>query len=907
MAPLETSSSLNISDALKRIQELEAQNEELHHLLDKAKAATTLYDFSPTGYFTLNLDGNINGLNLSGAKLLGSERNNLINTNFKQYITQDSQSIIDDFFQKVFESNSKQNCEVRLKSKVNGTTYVLIEGILSEDKQSCLLTAVDFTDRKHAEETTRISEARLKRAELASRSGNWELHLDSQMMIASEGAVKIYGVDKDHFEFDIIKKIPLPEYRPLLDSALKGLIEENKPYDIEFKIKAKDTGEIKDIHSVSTYDKERRILFGVIQDITIRKQAEEALHVSRKQFQNYFESSSVGLSVTTPDKKWIEVNQRLCKILGYTKDELTGLTWFELTHPDDLYENLKLFEQAIDGRIDNYEIDKRFIKKDGSIVYVSLSVVCQRNKNGSVHHFLSSYIDITERKLAENRIKTLSKAVEQSPTSIIITNAEGKIQFVNAKFTSLMQYTLDEVKGRNSRIFNPGHTPPEVFKTMLKTLRSGNIWQDESLNRKKDGTVFWENVVISPLVEDNGSISNFILISEDITEKKRMYSDLIQAKEKAEESDRLKTAFLHNISHEIRTPMNAIIGFSEFLNDPWLLPSKRKHFTEIITQSCNQLLSIITDIVNIATIEAGQVKVLEKELNINNTCKAIYEHFKPQSESHKVTLRYKTPLTDSKAIIFTDESKLYQALANLIGNAFKFTREGHIEFGYKLTNDNQLEFYVEDTGIGIQSEMHNEIFKRFRQVETTATSQLGGSGLGLAISKSYVELLGGKIWLTSEPNKGSVFYFTIPYKRGKLSDIPEKVTAPGLNLEIKKSKTVLIAEDQDSNFMLLKELLSDLEVNIIRVLNGIEAIEACKSNQQIDLILMDIKMPQMDGYEATKRIKEFMPNVPIIAQTAYSMYEEKEKALQAGFDNYLTKPINRTDLMKVIKKYEGPY
>jgi CheY-like chemotaxis protein len=200
--------------------------------------------------------------------------------------------------------------------------------------------------------------------------------------------------------------------------------------------------------------------------------------------------------------------------------------------------------------------------------------------------------------------------------------------------------------------------------------------------------------------------------------------------------------------------------------------------------------------------------------------------------------------------------------------------------------------------------MHNEIFNCFRQVETTTTRQYSGSGLGLSISKAYIELLGGRIWLTSEPEKGSAFYFTIPFKPAISKSSADMQSALGLKIDQKKARTFLIAEDQDSNFMVLKELLSALNVNIIRALNGIEAIEICK-NQPIDLILMDIKMPMMDGYEATKRIKEFLPNIPIIAQTAYTMNEEKERALQAGCDNYLTKPFKKADLLALVNQYGG--
>ena len=638
------------------------------------------------------------------------------------------------------------------------------------------------------------------------------------------------------------------------------------------------------------------------EDITERKLAEDALRRSRKEFQNYFDSNSIGLSVTAPDKTWIEVNQRLCKIFGYSKEELIGLTWVDLSHPDDLSANLALFQQAMDGKIDNYELDKRFIRKDGSIAYITLSVVCQRNDDGSVHHFLSSYLDITARKEVEKRVELLAHSLESISECVSITDNDDIIIYVNESFIKTFGYSEKELIGKNINILRPSGLEDLHTRDILQETIKGS-WQGELTNKRKDGSLFPVLLSTSVVKDENGKPIALIGVAIDITERKKLLDDLVIAKEKAEESDRLKTAFLHNISHEIRTPMNAIVGFSEFLTEPGLNPEKQNHFTGIIVQSSNQLLSIITDIISIATIEAGQEKINENKMNLNSICKLINEQFLTKAQSQNVTLLCKTTLPDNEANIITDETKLTQILTNLVGNALKFTKQGQVDFGYEVKG-NQLEFYVKDTGIGIPPEMHDEIFKRFRQVETTTTRQFGGSGLGLSISKAHIELLGGKIWLTSELGKGSTFYFTLPLKVVSSQKFSEKQSLDRPKNTIEKSKTILIAEDQDSNFMLLEELLLGLNIIIIRALNGLEAVEMCK-NQQIDLILMDIKMPEMDGYQATKRIKEFLPNIPIIAQTAYTMNEEKERALQAGCDNYLTKPFKKADLLAMISKYGG--
>lgn len=388
-------------------------------------------------------------------------------------------------------------------------------------------------------------------------------------------------------------------------------------------------------------------------------------------------------------------------------------------------------------------------------------------------------------------------------------------------------------------------------------------------------------------------------LSAEIEVRKRTEADLIVAKEKAEESDRLKTAFLHNISHEVRTPMNAIIGFSGLLGEPTIASEKQVQFIDIITQSCYQLLGIITDIISIATIEAGQESTAEERVDLNMIMKQTYELFRPKCQAKGLTLVSENLLLHDEVLIISDETKLIQILTKLLDNAIKFTREGYVNFGYSV-NEKEIEFYVEDTGIGISPEMQQEIFKHFSQVESTGAREFGGSGLGLSISKAYVELLGGEVWLKSELGKGSTFYFTIPYKK-----TTGKIAAAGTHsiaeVETDKTlaKTLLIVEDEESNYRLLEEIFASMNLNLLWAKNGEEAISISKE-REVDLILMDLKMPVMDGFEATLRIKDFKPNLPIIAQTAYTSDFDKSQALLCGCIDYISKPIKRELLISKI-------
>lgn len=383
------------------------------------------------------------------------------------------------------------------------------------------------------------------------------------------------------------------------------------------------------------------------------------------------------------------------------------------------------------------------------------------------------------------------------------------------------------------------------------------------------------------------------------------YNDLKESKEKAEESDRLKSAFLANMSHEIRTPMNAILGFSEMLTKPNYTEEDKKEFSSLISSNANNLLNLINDIIDIAKIEAGQIKVNYEITSLNKIfgeLNATFQREKLQRGKFKVDLRVKFP-TISEFNIITDPLRLKQVLTNLIGNALKFTDSGYIEFGFNIMEDNNIRFYVQDSGIGITPEKQSIIFDRFRQADDSHTRRYGGTGLGLAIVKHLIELLGGTIWVESTPGKGSTFYFTHPYHSSMSMNTESMNIKKAMPINNWQNKIILITEDEENNFKLLKAILAPSKARLIWAKNGKEAVEICKTNPLIDLVLMDLKMPEMTGYEATEIIKRFRKKLPIIAQTAYAMADERTKTREAGFDDFITKPINSDELLTKISGY----
>jgi|WetSurMetagenome_2_1015567.scaffolds.fasta_scaffold00143_30 signal transduction histidine kinase/ligand-binding sensor domain-containing protein/ActR/RegA family two-component response regulator len=377
--------------------------------------------------------------------------------------------------------------------------------------------------------------------------------------------------------------------------------------------------------------------------------------------------------------------------------------------------------------------------------------------------------------------------------------------------------------------------------------------------------------------------------------------ELLFAKNKAEESDRLKTAFLQNMSHEIRTPMNGILGFLELLKEPDLDEDNKNNYIDIINTSGQRLLTTINDIIEISRIESNQLAVNFSVFDSVKMMEYHYDFFKPQAEEKGLSLDLSAGLTGKEAIIESDKQILDNILINLINNAIKFTPKGTVEFGNYLEND-RIIFFVRDTGVGIPFDRHDAIFERFVQADMKNTRTHEGSGLGLAIVKGYLELLEGKIWVDSEPGKGSAFYFSIPYKPAKkksLNNSDKKEQEPVPN----KRMTILIVEDDENSFLYLKGILNKVNADIWRVSNGNDAVRTVRENPGITLVLMDIKMPELNGFDATRQIREFNTTVPIIAQSAYAFSEEKEKAFEVGFNDYLTKPINSSELIRLVQKY----
>ncbi|MEI7828443.1 MAG: ATP-binding protein [Prolixibacteraceae bacterium] len=397
-------------------------------------------------------------------------------------------------------------------------------------------------------------------------------------------------------------------------------------------------------------------------------------------------------------------------------------------------------------------------------------------------------------------------------------------------------------------------------------------------------------------------------IDSNMAERKRIEEELRKAKEQAEESDRLKSAFLANMSHEIRTPMNGILGFAELLKLPDLNGDEQKQYISIIEKSGARMLNIINDIIDISKIESGLMKINLKKSNINDQIDYIYTFFKPEVEKKGMHLSIQKKLPSKIAIIITDREKLFAILTNLVKNAIKYSEQGSIEFGYELIEtDNRaskLKFFVKDTGIGIPLARQKAIFERFVQADIADLKSRQGAGLGLSISKAFVEMLGGEIWVESLPGKGSIFYFTLPYNIEEPEIVDNEQNSLVKNAtDQSKLRKILVVEDDEISSQFLVEIAGKFSNEVLIATSGLKAVEISRKTKDLDLILLDIGLPDLDGYEVAKQIRQFNKNVIIIAQTAYGLSSDRSKALASGCNDYISKPINRNELLSLVDKH----
>ena len=690
--------------------------------------------------------------------------------------------------------------------------------------------------------------------------------------------------------------------KPLVESAVASLFV--PPFTCSYKERAKTKFGWRWLEwdAKSVFDESNNIiaLIGTGRDITERKFAEDKLKVSEEKYRMLVENTHALLFSTDTRGRFTYLNEAAADTLGYIPEKILGRFYLQFVHPDDRQQVHYLFKQQLTHALPDHFIEFRFNRSNGQVGWLRF-LVNPIILNDEVIGLSGVALNITESKLAEEELTKLKRAIEQSSISVIITDSNGLIEYVNPYFTKLTGYSFEEVKGKNPRFLKSGYHSINFYKELWQNITSGRDWQGEMLNTKKNGITYWENIVISPIVNKSGSITNFVAIQEDITEKKKLVEDLIAAKDKAEEMNKVKSLFFANMSHELRTPMIGILGNAELLG---MEVENQEHMKMIntIRKSAFRLHETLNSILDISKIEVEGVQKIIKTVELNSVVEECLALFKAAATEKGLLLNFEKKV--NRILLHTDDNLLTKILNNLINNAIKYTSTGSITVKTDF-HDNKAVISVKDTGIGISPENIQLIFEPFRQTSEGYSRQYEGTGLGLTITKRFVEVLGGTIKVESKKGEGSVFTVQIAdYKQNILerTTLAKEEDINGITAGLKSVKLLLVEDESINAEVIMKLLPCNFSTDWVKY--GQDAIQKSKENLY-DVILMDIGLQgDIDGLETAKEIKKLKnyESIPVIAVTAYAMVGDKEKFLNEGCTHYISKPFNKNELFKVISE-----
>jgi PAS domain S-box-containing protein len=659
----------------------------------------------------------------------------------------------------------------------------------------------------------------------------------------------------------------------------------------------------------------------VVGDISDRKALEISLTESEDKFRYLFEHSVIGKSLTSPSGE-MHVNPAFCKMVGYTPAELRSLHWSKITHPEDIELTQKQIDALLRGERESVRFVKRFLHKSGAVVWTDVCSALRRNAVNAPMYLMTNIIDITERKADEDQLRKLSLAVEQSPESILITNVKSEIEYVNEAFIHSTGYSREELIGNTPRLLHSGKTPPETYVALWASLTKGQPWKGEFHNRRKDGSDYIEFAIITPLRQPDGTISHYVAVKEDISEKKRLgleldeyrhhlellvearTTELVAARKQADAANIAKSSFLANMSHEIRTPMNGILGMANILRREGVSPQQARRLDTIDT-AARHLLGVINDILDISKIEAGKFKLEEAPVSLQNLLANVVSILSEPCKAKDIQLRVEAAHVPPNLV--GDATRLQQALLNYATNAVKFTKKGSVTLRTLLQEETadslRLRFEVEDTGIGIEAEAMTRLFSAFEQADASMTRKYGGTGLGLTITKRLAELMGGTVGADSTPGVGSTFWFTVMLRKAE-PFVEPLITALDAETQIRQRHAwsrILVVDDEPINREVARIQLEAADLVVDTAEDGAQAITMARAGLYA-AIFMDMQMPNMNGLDATRQIRQLpeYKHVPIIAMTANVFDEDKAECLAAGMSDFLTKPFTPAELFATL-------
>lgn len=950
-----TSTPMDIKDETKgfifSITDISGQKEVEGKLLKSESKFEKMQEKLPIGIYRTTMGGNLLYANKVLQTLLGiSENGGIDNVNMSRFYK--NPGARKEFVKRFLKEQVVKNFETCLIQSNGNEILVSISGQIVDsenDEQIIDGVVIDITEQKKAQANLKDSEEKHRIMMESMHDAVYICSPDYRIEYLNPAMKKMLGGDfVGEFCYKAVFKRDSECENCVFDEIRKGeSVKKDLIHPFNDRIYSC-------VHSPIIKNNGEVSKMAIYRDVTESRFAQREIQIQREYFEGLFNNSPDAIVILDEEDKIIRINNKFTELFEYSQSDCEGKAVNDLLVPDKLKnEGKEATHTVATGQMvdidtirktkSNKEINvsvkgNPFTLPDGKkVVYAIYRDISQRVKDHQIIKLnesrLEGLLELSEHKagsVKEMLDYTLEGAIKLTNSKIgyiyhyyekeqkfVLNSWSGEVMKECSVMDPQTEYMLEKtgfwgeaVRQRKPILSNDFHIPD----SLKKGYPQGHVYLERFLTIP----VFFENEIVAVVGVANkesdyndADIRQLRLLMDSvwkILERKKFVEELSLAKIKAEESDRLKSAFLANISHEIRTPMNAILGFSQLLSMADISEKEKEEFISLINSRGTDLMRIIEDIIAVSDIEAGHVTLEMKEIFLTDFMKKMelrFQNNKLLVENVNLDLEFISKRRLSNALhIYSDEEKLHMILFNLVENALKFTSAGKVEVGFNIRENNSgmIEFFVKDTGIGIIKSKQEQIFNIFRQVEEDHTREYGGTGLGLAISKRFVENMGGKIWVESEINEGSTFFFTIPHYIKDEEVLKMVVEQKNGFDDIWKGKCILVVEDNPVNFMFIDRVLSRTGVKTYRATDGKEAVEIYAMVKNIDLVLMDINLPKKSGFEATAEMKNFNPNIPIIAQTAYSMPRDENIEFGPEFDAIIKKPYTPDQLIEVISE-----